>query len=89
MSAESDQVLSVVKQMFNLTPGMGLGTPAWDPYAGLERERQRRAARGATAQERIKALTDAGVTDRAGMNMIAERLYASPERAFMLAKGGK
>jgi hypothetical protein len=89
MSAESDQVLSVVKQMFNLTPGMGLGTPAWDPYAGLEQQRRRRAAQGASADERIKALTDAGVTDRAGMAAVAERLYTSPERAFMLAKGRK
>ena len=81
-----DAMLAMIQQVLHLSPGMGLGTPAWDPNAGLEKERRRRAAKGLSAEQRIQALTDAGVTDRAGMQAVAERMYASPEKAFMLAR---
>lgn len=78
--------LQVARENFNLSPGMGLGTQAWNPEEGLRREAKRREATGASAAERIQALQDAGVTDRAGMTAVFERLYASPEQAFMLAR---
>lgn len=71
----------------NLAPGMGIGTQTWSPRAGIQREQQRREARGMSAQERMKVLTDAGVTDREGMTKVFKRIYARPEQAFMM--GGK
>ena len=44
-------------------------------------------AQGASADERMKILTDAGVTDREGMVKVFNRAYAHPNKAFMLAKG--
>jgi hypothetical protein len=74
-------------QEANMQPGMGLGTTTYAPDAGFQLERRRREARGASAGERMRALEGAGVTDRDGMRKVFDRLYASPERAFMLARG--
>jgi hypothetical protein len=89
MDNDAQAVLAAAKSMFNLTPGMGLGTTANNPNDALEAARRRKAAKGLSAEERMKTLTDAGVTDRAGMGAVFQRLYAQPTRAFMLARGGK
>lgn len=87
--SESDmkQTMQALYQATFLSPGTGLGTKAWDPQTGIRREQQRKEARGMSAQERMKVLTDAGVTDREGMTRVFQRVYARPERAFMLTRG--
>lgn len=86
---EMKQAMQALFQAHHLSPGVGLGTKTWSPRAGIEREQQRRMARGMSAKERMKILTDAGVTDREGMSRVFERAYARPERAFMLVRGRK
>jgi hypothetical protein len=85
----ADLFLKTVNEQLHLSPGLGMGTPAWDPNEGLARYHRRREAQGLSADERMQTLLDAGVTDREGMQKVAQRLYASPEKAFMLARGGK
>jgi len=80
-----------MKDMFDsrhMAPGVGLGTQTWSPDAGIQRERQRRMAQGATAQERMALFQEAGVKDDEGMRKVFERAYTSPEKAFMLARKG-
>jgi hypothetical protein len=86
MKDNDPRVQQAFQAMF-LTPGMGLGTKTWDPTTGITREQQRKEARGMSAQERMKVLMEAGVTDREGMTQVFRRAYASPERAFMLGRG--
>lgn len=81
------QAMQALLQASFLSPGMGLGTQTWDPKTGIRREQRRREARGMSAQERMKVLTDAGVIDREGMTKVFQRIYARPERAFMLSRG--
>jgi len=80
--------LQLAHSVTNLTPQMGLGTPAWDPNAGLAAYRNRQAAQGLTAAQRMKMLQGAGVTDREGMYKVFQNMHASPYQAFML-NGGK
>lgn len=85
-SPESKAAFQELFQQSFLSPGMGLGTPTWDPKAGLAREQRRRMAQGASAQERMDAMMRAGMTDRDGMVQVFRRLYTSPQRAFMLGR---
>jgi hypothetical protein len=86
---ESKAMFQELFQQAFLTPGMGLGTPTWDPHAGLVRQQRRRMAQGASAQERMRLFQYAGATDRDGMVKVFRRAYAPPERAFMLGREGK
>lgn len=88
MNVNPADVQEAMKAMF-MSPGMGLGTKTWDPQTGIRREQQRKMARGMSAQERMKALTDAGVTDREGMTKVFTRLYTPAHRALMLGKENK
>ena len=81
-----EDFLAVAKSQFNLTPGMGLGTTAYNPMAGLERMRRKKVAEGVSADERMRLLQEAGAKDYEGMRRIFERAYVSPEKAFMLAR---
>jgi len=83
---EMKQAMQAMFQANFLSPGTGLGTKTWDPKTGIHREQQRRMARGMSAQERMKALTDAGVTDREGMTKVFSRLYSPAHQALMLGK---
>jgi len=77
------------KEMFaqaHMAPGMGIGTHTYAPDAGFQREMVRRRAQGASAQERMAALSRAGVTDRDGMQQVFSRLYAPISQAFMRAR---
>jgi hypothetical protein len=85
---DDPQTREALKALF-LAPGMGLGTTTWDPQTGIRREQQRKMARGMSAQERMKILTDAGVTDRDGMRKVFERAYAPAHQALMLGKERK
>jgi len=86
MDVKPQDIQDGMKALF-LSPRMGIGTTTWDPQTGVRREQMRREARGMSAQERMKTLADAGVTDRAGMTEVFSRLYSSPERAFMRVRG--
>jgi len=85
-SPEMKQAMQALFQANFLAPGMGLGTKTWDPRTGIRREQQRRMARGMSAQERMKLLTDAGVSDREGMMKVFRRAYTPAHRALMLGK---
>jgi hypothetical protein len=79
--------LAAANKQLNLTPGMGLGTTAYNPMAGVERMRKRKAAAGVSANERMRLFQEAGMKDYDGMRRVFERAYVSPEKAFMLARG--
>jgi hypothetical protein len=85
---EHQLFLQLAQSTTNLTPQMGLGTPAWDPNAGLAAYRNRQRAQGLTAAQRMGILQSAGVTDRAGMYRVFQNMHASPYQAFMM-NGGK
>ena len=76
--------LQLANSVTNLTPQMGLGTPAWNPNTGLTAYRNRQMAQGLTASQRMKMLQNAGVTDRAGMYKVFQNMHASPFQAFMI-----
>lgn len=78
----------MAKGQFNLQPGVGLGTKAWDPMTGVERMRKKKAAEGVSANERMRMFQEAGLKDVEGMQRVFERAYVSPEKAFMLARRG-
>jgi len=86
--AEHALFLQLAQNVVHLTPQMGLGTPAWDPAAGLAAYRNRQRAQGLTAQQRMGILQNAGVTDRAGMYKVFQNMHANPYQAFMM-NGGK
>jgi hypothetical protein len=81
------EFLAVANKQLNLTPGMGLGTKAWNPMSGIERMRKKKAAEGVSANERMRLFQEAGVKDYEGMRRVFERAYVSPEKAFMLVRG--
>jgi|SRR5262245_48552499 len=83
------EFLKMAKQQLFKEPGIGLGVDTHDPMAGLEAERRRKRTEGMAAEERMALLRQVGVRDNGAMNTVFNRLYASPEQAFMLAKGGK
>ena len=83
-----EEFLGMAKNQLNLVPGMGLGTPAHNPMAGVERMRRKKAAMGVSADERMRLFQEAGVKDYDGMRRIFERAYVSPEKAFMLVGKG-
>jgi len=85
---EHQLFLQLAQSVTHLTPQMGLGTPAWDPNAGLAKYRNQQLARGLTASQRMKMLQGAGVTNREGMYKVFQNMHASPYQAFML-NGGK
>jgi hypothetical protein len=91
MQDKDPEAQALFQQMFSqahMSPGIGLGTPTWDPKIGLERQRQRKMAQGATAKERMDMFKYIGATDYDGMKKVFARAYTSPERAFMLARKG-
>src|SRR5262245_52069120 len=83
------EFLKMADQVLFKKPGIGLGVDTHDPNAGLRAERKRKLTQGMTAEERMRVLREAGVRDNGAMDTVFSRLYASPEQAFMLAKGGK
>jgi len=85
---EYQMFLQLAQSAGHLTPNMGLGTPAWDPNAGLAAYRNRQRAQGLTASQRMHMLTSAGVNDRAGMYKVFQNMHATPFQSFML-NGGK
>jgi hypothetical protein len=87
--AAYQEFLKMAKDTLFKEPGIGMGVDTHDPYAGLRTEAKRKRAIGLAAEERMQALRAAGVRDNGAMNVVFDRLYASPEQAFMLAKGGK
>lgn len=68
------------KEHLNLTPGMGIGTKAWDPIKGLQAYARNRAEEKWRAQQALK---------RVGMPMTptVERMDMTPMQAIMHAKG--
>ena len=86
--AEHQIFMQLAQSQVNLTPQMGLGTPAWNPNNGLEMYRKRQMAQGLTAQQRMHMLQSAGVTNRDGMYKVFQNMHASPYQAFMM-NGGK
>lgn len=76
--------LQLVQSTTNEVPPMGLGTPAWNPDAGLAAYRNKQRAQGLTAQQRIGMLQSAGVSNRNDMYKVFANMHASPYQAFML-----
>jgi hypothetical protein len=68
------------KEHLNLTPGMGIGTPAWDPVKGLQSYARNKEEEKWRTQQALRRLgfRDTEVVDR--MNM-------SPMQAILHAKG--
>jgi hypothetical protein len=87
--AAYQKFLQMADDVLHKKPGIGMGVDTYDPEAGIKAERKRKNTQGLAAEERMRILREAGVQDRGAMNTIFQRLYASPEKAFMLAKGGK
>jgi|SRR5262245_5694850 len=83
------EFLKMADTMLHKKPGIGLGHDTWDPQAGLNAEQKRKYNEGLSAQERINMLKQIGVQDNDAMYALVDRMYSSPERAFMLARGGK
>lgn len=72
--------LQAIKRDFNLTPGMGAGTLAWDPMKGLAAFAQDRA----DAKRRTQiALHRLGIPE----TPTVERMNMSPMQAIMHARG--
>jgi len=82
-------VMDALKSMYNLSPGYGLKDDLNFPQDSLARYQRERAAKGLSAQDRIRALMAAGAGNQAGMQQVAQRMAASPQAAMMLAKGGR
>jgi len=81
--------LAAAKERLNLVPGFGFKDTLYDPQAGLTAYQRRKAAQGVSMEDRIRMLQEAGVKDKDGMMQVAKRMYATPAKAFMLARGGR
>jgi len=87
--AAYQEFLKMADEVLHKKPGIGLGVDTWDPESGLRAERRRKMAQGIAAEERISMLRNMGIQDNGSMDTLINRMYGSPEKAFMLAKGGK
>jgi hypothetical protein len=74
------QFLQAAKEVGNLTPGMGLGTKAWDPMKGIQAFARERADAKRRAQIALNRL---GIPE----TPTVERMTMTPMQAIMHARG--